>query len=90
MRLDFTKMHGLGNDFIVFDAADRGATLAPDLLRRLSDRRRGIGFDQALVLEPPRRAMRQWRTLHRAPGREPTPHRQRESDGCAGQVARDA
>ena len=56
MRLDFTKMHGLGNDFIVFESVRPGATLAPELLRRLSDRRRGIGFDQALVLEPPRRA----------------------------------
>jgi diaminopimelate epimerase len=56
MRLDFTKMHGLGNDFIVFESVHAGAILAPGLLRKLSDRRRGIGFDQALVLEPPRRA----------------------------------
>jgi len=55
MLLEFTKMHGLGNDFIVFDApaADR----IPDAteLRRLAERHTGIGFDQALVLEPPRR-----------------------------------
>jgi diaminopimelate epimerase len=56
MRLAFTKMHGLGNDFIVFDAADPGAVPPPDTLRRLADRRRGIGFDQALVLAPPRRS----------------------------------
>jgi diaminopimelate epimerase len=56
MRLDFTKMHGLGNDFIVFDAATPAAVPAAADLRRLSDRRTGIGFDQALVLEPPRRA----------------------------------
>jgi diaminopimelate epimerase len=56
MRLDFTKMHGLGNDFIVFDAAGPASLPAPGELRRLSDRRTGIGFDQALVLEPPRRA----------------------------------
>jgi diaminopimelate epimerase len=55
MRLAFTKMHGLGNDFIVFDAAGPGAVPPPEALRRLSDRRTGIGFDQALVLEPPRR-----------------------------------
>jgi diaminopimelate epimerase len=55
MRLPFTKMHGLGNDFIVFDAP-AGAPL-PDArqLRRLADRHTGIGFDQALVLESPRR-----------------------------------
>jgi diaminopimelate epimerase len=56
MRLDFTKMHGLGNDFIVFDAATPAAVPAAADLRRLSDRRTGIGFDQALVLEPPHRA----------------------------------
>jgi len=56
MRLAFTKMHGLGNDFIVFDAPGSGELPAPDALRRLSDRRTGVGFDQALVLEPPRRA----------------------------------
>jgi diaminopimelate epimerase len=55
MRIDFTKMHGVGNDFIVFDAPADPSLLAPERLRRLADRRTGIGFDQALVLEPPRR-----------------------------------
>ena len=54
MRLDFTKMHGLGNDFIVLDAAP-GRVPGPEALRRLADRHTGIGFDQALVLEPPHR-----------------------------------
>jgi diaminopimelate epimerase len=56
MRLSFTKMHGLGNDFIVFDAARPDEVPPAAALRRLADRRTGIGFDQALVLEPPRRA----------------------------------
>jgi diaminopimelate epimerase len=56
MRVDFTKMHGVGNDFIVFDAPADPALLRPEQLRALADRRTGIGFDQALVLEPPRRA----------------------------------
>ena len=56
MRLNFTKMHGLGNDFIVFDAARPDAVPSALALRRLADRRTGIGFDQALVLESPRRA----------------------------------
>ena len=56
MRLNFTKMHGLGNDFIVFDAARPDEVPSAPELRRLADRRTGIGFDQALVLEPPRRA----------------------------------
>jgi diaminopimelate epimerase len=56
MRLAFTKMHGLGNDFIVFEARSASDVPAAGELRRLSDRRTGIGFDQALVLEQPRRA----------------------------------
>jgi diaminopimelate epimerase len=55
MRFDFTKMHGLGNDFIVLDAPTRdGVALTARQWRQLADRRGGIGFDQALVLEPPR------------------------------------
>ena len=54
MRLEFTKMHGLGNDFAVFDAPG-AAPLDGALIRRLADRHTGIGFDQALVLEAPRR-----------------------------------
>jgi diaminopimelate epimerase len=53
MRVDFTKMHGLGNDFIVFHAAP-GTELPAARWRALADRHRGIGFDQALVIEPPR------------------------------------
>jgi diaminopimelate epimerase len=52
-RVPFTKMHGAGNDFIVFDA--RGglpdSLLAPEQIRRLSDRRFGIGADQILLVE---------------------------------------
>ena len=51
----FTKMHGLGNDFIIFDAPAAGAPDAATL-RRLADRYTGIGFDQALMLEAPRHA----------------------------------
>jgi len=56
MRIDFTKMHGVGNDFVVFDAPAAQSLLTPGSLRALADRRTGIGFDQALVLETPRRA----------------------------------
>ena len=54
MRLAFTKMHGLGNDFIVFDAPAESALLSGEVLRGLADRHTGVGFDQALVLAPPR------------------------------------
>jgi diaminopimelate epimerase len=56
MQIEFTKMHGLGNDFIVLDApSPDGLPISAAQWRALADRHRGIGFDQALVLEPPRR-----------------------------------
>jgi diaminopimelate epimerase len=55
MRIDFTKMHGLGNDFIVFDAPSERLPATAEL-RALAARHTGIGFDQALVLEPAKRA----------------------------------
>ncbi|TFH85345.1 diaminopimelate epimerase [Billgrantia azerbaijanica] len=54
MLLHFTKMHGLGNDFMVVDLITQRARLRDEQIRRLADRRFGIGFDQLLVVEPPR------------------------------------
>ncbi len=52
--LRFTKMHGLGNDFVVVDAR-RGAAPEPSLVAALADRHRGVGFDQlAVITEGPR------------------------------------
>jgi len=58
MRIEFLKMQGLGNDFLVFDAAGIAADTRMDsgLLRALADRHTGVGFDQALMLESPRDA----------------------------------
>src|SRR3954469_18755378 len=56
MQLEFTKMHGAGNDVIVFEAPRDGQLPTAARWRELSDRHKGIGFDQAMVLEPPRRA----------------------------------
>jgi diaminopimelate epimerase len=56
MRINFTKMHGVGNDFIVFDAPRDVPLPTAGQFRSLADRHTGIGFDQALVLHPPRRA----------------------------------
>jgi len=50
----FTKMHGLGNDFVVFDAVTHPLALTATQIQRLADRRFGIGCDQVLVVEPPR------------------------------------
>ena len=55
MILSFTKMHGLGNDFIVIDAPRATDMPSSQVLRRLADRHTGIGFDQALVVTPARR-----------------------------------
>jgi diaminopimelate epimerase len=56
MRIEFLKMHGLGNDFLVFDAPAADAQVDSGRLRALADRRTGVGFDQALMLENPRDA----------------------------------
>ncbi len=53
MQMLFTKMHGLGNDFVVVDGG-RLDLPEPGVIRALGDRRTGIGFDQLLWLEPPR------------------------------------
>lgn len=56
MTLNFTKMHGLGNDFMVIDAINQTVALNPQQIRQWADRHFGIGFDQLLVVEPPRTA----------------------------------
>jgi diaminopimelate epimerase len=53
MRLEFTKMHGLGNDFMVIDLVSQRLRLTPEQIRQLADRHFGVGFDQLLVVEPP-------------------------------------
>jgi diaminopimelate epimerase len=55
MRIEFLKMQGLGNDFLVFDAP-AASPLDSSKLRALADRHTGVGFDQALMLEAPRDA----------------------------------
>jgi diaminopimelate epimerase len=56
MRIEFLKMQGLGNDFLVFDAPAAADSLDGSKLRSIADRRTGVGFDQALMLERPRDA----------------------------------
>jgi len=50
--LRFTKMHGLGNDFVVFDAIRQDVRLTPERVRWIANRRLGVGCDQVLVVEP--------------------------------------
>jgi diaminopimelate epimerase len=51
MKFRFTKMHGLGNDFVVIDAINQRIALRPEQLRLLADRHFGIGCDQILLIE---------------------------------------
>ncbi|WP_019569360.1 diaminopimelate epimerase [Thioalkalivibrio sp. ALE11] len=51
--LAFTKMHGLGNDFVVFDGVRQAVALSTEQLRLLADRHFGVGCDQILLVEPP-------------------------------------
>jgi len=52
-RIPFTKMQGLGNDFVVFDATREPIDLDPPTIRRLADRHFGVGCDQVLMVERP-------------------------------------
>ncbi len=51
MSLKFTKMHGAGNDFVVFDGVRQAIELTPEQLRLLADRHFGVGCDQILIVE---------------------------------------
>ena len=52
--IPFSKMHGLGNDFVIIDAVSRPLALTPEQIRFIADRHIGIGCDQLLVVEPAR------------------------------------
>lgn len=53
MQLEFSKMHGLGNDFMVLDLVTQLFVPTPEQIRTWSDRHTGVGFDQLLAIEPP-------------------------------------
>ena len=55
MWLKFSKMHGIGNDFVVIDLITQNGNIRPERVRELSDRNFGIGFDQLLIVERPTR-----------------------------------
>lgn len=54
MTKSFIKMHGLGNDFAIFDGRQQKISLSPEKVKNLADRRFGIGFDQTVVIETPK------------------------------------
>lgn len=52
MSTPFIKMHGLGNDFVIIDSLDGSINLSAHDIQHIADRRRGVGFDQLLIIEP--------------------------------------
>lgn len=68
---DFVKMHGLGNDFVVFDTRASGLALSPASVRTIADRHRGVGCDQLIVIERPRgNTSDAWMTIYNPDGSE--------------------
>jgi len=53
MLIDFSKMHGLGNDFMVVDGVTQKVFFSNDVIKKLADRHFGIGFDQLLLVSRP-------------------------------------
>ncbi|MBL4630436.1 MAG: diaminopimelate epimerase, partial [Paraglaciecola sp.] len=53
MQIQFSKMHGLGNDFVVIDNVTQNVFFSKEKIQQLADRNFGIGFDQLLMVEPP-------------------------------------
>jgi diaminopimelate epimerase len=56
LKINFTKMQGVGNDFVVLDAINQRVELDATRVRRIADRHFGVGCDQLLLIEPPRMA----------------------------------
>ena len=54
MKLHFSKMHGIGNDFVMLDCRHQAFALREAQIRAIADRRTGVGFDQLISIEPPR------------------------------------
>ena len=54
MTKTFIKMHGLGNDFAIFDGRSQKLQITPEKIRALGNRRTGIGFDQMVIIDPPK------------------------------------
>ena len=54
MILEFTKMQGTGNDFVIFDTFSQSISLNSKQIKRIANRRLGVGCDQILLLEPPK------------------------------------
>ena len=49
-KIEFTKMHGLGNDFVIIDQRKKDINLSKNFIRRIADRNKGVGFDQLAII----------------------------------------
>ena len=49
-KIEFTKMHGLGNDFVIIDKRSKNIDITEDIVKKLSDRRTGAGCDQLITI----------------------------------------
>jgi len=71
MEVSFSKMHGLGNDFVVIDAINQRIKLSTPQIRQIADRRHGVGCDQLLLVEAPEQPDTEFRyRIFNANGRE--------------------
>ena len=71
MQLKFTKMHGIGNDFVVIDAISQSVHLSPEQIRYICDRHFGVGCDQLLLVETSHREDAEFRyRIYNADGGE--------------------
>ena len=71
MQIEFTKMHGIGNDFVVIDAVNQDIELTGDQVRFIADRHFGVGCDQLLLVERPTRTGAEFRyRIYNADGGE--------------------
>src|SRR5690606_36107476 len=68
--LAFTKMHGLGNDFVVLDGRTRPLVLTDGQARAIADRKTGVGCDQLIVIEPARNGGDAFKRIRNADGSE--------------------
>jgi diaminopimelate epimerase len=66
----FLKMHGLGNDFVVFDARNQALVLNPAAARAIADRRLGVGCDQVIVIEPAKNGADAFMRIYNSDGGE--------------------
>ena len=69
-KLPFIKMHGLGNDFVVLDGRAAPIALSEAQIRAIADRRTGVGFDQMIVIEPPKNGADAYMRILNADGGE--------------------